>query len=139
MASLNKVSIIGNLGKDPEVRYMKNGDAVANLSVATTDSWKDKNGEKQEKTEWHKVTLYKGLAEVAGEYLKKGGSVYIEGRMETNKWNDKEGKEQQTTEIVASDMKMLSMSKSQQAERQPEAQQKARAVSKEMAGEDIPF
>ncbi|MBY0474136.1 MAG: single-stranded DNA-binding protein [Nitrosomonas sp.] len=107
MASVNKVILIGNLGKDPETRYMSNGDAVTNITLATTDTWKDKNGEKQEKTEWHRVTFYRKLAEIAGEYLKKGRSVYIEGRLETRKWTDKSGVERYTTDIIASDMKML--------------------------------
>jgi len=107
MASINKVILIGNLGKDPETRYMSNGDAVTNITLATTDTWKDKNGEKQEKTEWHRVTFYRKLAEIAGEYLKKGRSVYIEGRLETRKWTDKNGVERYTTDIIASDMKML--------------------------------
>ena len=107
MASVNKVILIGNLGKDPETRYMSNGEAVTNITLATTDTWKDKNGEKQEKTEWHRVTFYRKLAEIAGEYLKKGRSVYIEGRLETRKWTDKNGVERYTTDIIASDMKML--------------------------------
>ncbi|MBA3756564.1 MAG: single-stranded DNA-binding protein [Nitrosomonas sp.] len=107
MASVNKVILIGNLGKDPETRYMSNGEAVTNITLATTDTWKDKNGEKQEKTEWHRVTFYRKLAEIAGEYLKKGRSVYIEGRLETRKWTDKAGVERYTTDIIASDMKML--------------------------------
>lgn len=107
MASVNKVILIGNLGKDPETRYMPNGDAVTNITLATTESWKDKNGEKQEKTEWHRVTFYRKLAEIAGEYLKKGRSVYVEGRLETRKWTDKAGVERYTTDIIATDMKML--------------------------------
>lgn len=107
MASVNKVILIGNLGKDPETRYMSSGDAVTNITLATTDTWKDKNGEKQERTEWHRVTFYRKLAEIAGEYLKKGRSVYIEGRLETRKWTDKSGVERYTTDIIASDMKML--------------------------------
>ncbi|MBI3150158.1 MAG: single-stranded DNA-binding protein [Betaproteobacteria bacterium] len=107
MASINKVILIGNLGKDPEVRYMPNGDAVTNISVATTDTWKDKEGNKQEKTEWHRVTFYRRLAEIAGEYLKKGSQIYVEGRLETRKWQDKEGQDRYTTEIIASEMKML--------------------------------
>lgn len=107
MASVNKVILIGNLGKDPETRYMPNGDAVTNITLATTETWKDKNGEKQEKTEWHRVTFYRKLAEIAGEYLKKGRPVYVEGRLETRKWTDKAGAERYTTEIIASDMKML--------------------------------
>ncbi|KAB2838300.1 MAG: single-stranded DNA-binding protein, partial [Burkholderiales bacterium] len=86
MASINKVILIGNLGRDPEVRYLPNGDAVTNISVATTDTWKDKEGNKQEKTEWHRVTFYRRLAEIAGEYLKKGSQIYVEGRLETRKW-----------------------------------------------------
>jgi single-strand DNA-binding protein len=107
MASLNKVTLIGNLGKDPETRYMPNGEAVTNITIATTETWKDKAGEKQEKTEWHRVTFYRRLAEIAGEYLKKGSQVYVEGRLETRKWQDKEGKDRYTTEVIASEMKML--------------------------------
>ena len=107
MASVNKVILIGNLGKDPETRYMPNGDAVTNITLATTETWKDKNGEKQEKTEWHRITFYRKLAEIAGEYLKKGRPVYVEGRLETRKWTDKAGVERYTTDIIASDMKML--------------------------------
>ena len=107
MASVNKVILIGNLGKDPETRYMPNGEAVTNITLATTETWKDKSGEKQEKTEWHRVTFYRKLAEIAGEYLKKGRPVYVEGRLETRKWTDKAGAERYTSEIIASDMKML--------------------------------
>jgi single-strand DNA-binding protein len=107
MASVNKVILIGNLGQDPDVRYLPNGDAVTNITLATTEIWKDKSGEKQEKTEWHRVTFYRKLAEIAGEYLKKGRQVYVEGRLETRKWTDKEGKERYTTEVIANDMKML--------------------------------
>jgi single-strand DNA-binding protein len=107
MASVNRVILIGNLGKDPETRYMSNGEAVTNITLATTDTWKDKNSEKQEKTEWHRVVFYRKLAEIAGEYLKKGGSVYVEGRLETRQWTDKNGVERYTTEIIATDMEML--------------------------------
>lgn len=107
MASINKVILIGNLGKDPETRYMSNGEAVTNISIATTDTWKDKSGTKQEKTEWHRVTFYRRLAEIAGEYLKKGQSVYVEGRLETRKWTDKSGVDRYTTEVIANEMKML--------------------------------
>jgi single-strand DNA-binding protein len=107
MASVNKVILIGNLGRDPEVRYLPDGGAIANISVATTDVWKDKSGDKQERTEWHRVAFFGRLAEIAGEYLKKGSQVYIEGRLQTRKWQDKEGKERYTTEIVANEMKML--------------------------------
>lgn len=108
MASLNKVILIGNLGRDPDIRYLPSGEAVANFSIATTESWKDKSGQRQEKTEWHRIVTYRRLAEIAGEYLKKGSQVYIEGRLETRKWQDKEGNERQTTDVVASEMKMLS-------------------------------
>ena len=98
---VNKVILVGNLGQDPEVRYMPNGNGVANISVATTDSWKDKNtGQLQERTEWHRVILFGKLAEVAGEYLRKGSQVYIEGRLQTRKWTDQSGQEKYTTEIV---------------------------------------
>jgi single-strand DNA-binding protein len=107
MASVNKVILIGNLGRDPETRYMPDGGAITNISVATTDVWKDKNGEKQEKTEWHRVAFFGKLAEIAGEYLKKGSQVYVEGRLQTRKWQDKEGVDKYTTEIVADRMQML--------------------------------
>lgn len=107
MASVNKVILVGNLGRDPEMRYMPSGDALASFSIATTDNWKDKNGQKQERTEWHRISMFGKLAEIAGEYLKKGSSVYIEGRLQTRKWQDKEGNERQTTEIVADRMQML--------------------------------
>jgi single-strand DNA-binding protein len=107
MASVNKVILVGNLGRDPEVRYMPDGGAVTNISVATTDVWKDKGGEKQERTEWHRVVFFAKLAEIAGEYLKKGSQVYIEGRLQTRKWQDKEGQDRYTTEIVADRMQML--------------------------------
>ena len=108
MASLNKVMIIGNLGKDPEVRYTAGGVAVASFSVATSEKFKAKSGEWEEKTEWHNVTLWARLAEIAGEYLSKGKTVYIEGRLQTRKWTDKEGKDRYTTEIVGEKMQMLS-------------------------------
>ncbi len=107
MASINKVIIIGNLGRDPETRYLPDGGAVTNISVATTEVWKDKSGEKQERTEWHRVAFFGRLAEIAGEYLKKGSPVYVEGSLRTRKWQDKEGKDRYTTEIIASEMKML--------------------------------
>jgi single-strand DNA-binding protein len=108
MASVNKVIIVGNLGADPETRYMPNGDAVCNIRVATTESWKDKqSGEKKEITEWHRVVFYRKLAEIAGQYLKKGSQVYLEGRIRTRKWTDKEGQERYTTEIEANEMQML--------------------------------
>jgi len=107
MASINKVILIGNLGRDPEVRFMPNGDAVCNFSIATSDTWKDKSGEKQSKTEWHNIVMYRRLAEIAGEYLKKGSSVYLEGSLQTRKWQTKEGQDRTTTEVVAREMTML--------------------------------
>ena len=108
MASVNKVIIVGNLGRDPEVRYTPNGSAVCNVSVATTRSWKNKeSGDKAEETEWHRVVFYDKLAEIAGEYLKKGRSVYVEGRLKTRKWQDKDGVEKYTTEIIAEQMQLL--------------------------------
>jgi len=107
MASVNKVILIGNLGRDPETRYTTGGDAVTNLRIATTETWKDKSGEKQEKTEWHTVVLFGRQAEIAGEYLKKGRPVYIEGRLQTRKYTDKEGVEKYSTEIVGDRMQLL--------------------------------
>lgn len=105
---INKVILIGNLGQDPEMRHMPSGDAIANVSVATSESWKDKQtGETKEKTEWHRVVMFRRLGEIAGEYLKKGSKVYIEGRLQTRKWQDKEGQDRYTTEIVADQMQML--------------------------------
>src|SRR6478735_197226 len=107
MASVNKVILIGNLGRDPETRYTTGGDAITNLNIATSEQWKDKNGEKQEKTEWHRVVLFGRQAEIAGEYLKKGRSVYIEGRLQTRKYTDKDGVEKYSTEIVGDRMQLL--------------------------------
>lgn len=108
MASVNRVILVGNLGKDPEVRYMPNGDAVTNITLATTDSWKDKtSGEKKETTEWHRVVFFRKLAEIAGQYLKKGSQVYLEGSLKTRKWQGQDGQDRYTTEIVADSMQML--------------------------------
>ncbi|NNC99038.1 MAG: single-stranded DNA-binding protein [Gammaproteobacteria bacterium] len=105
---INKVILVGNLGRDPEMRYTPSGSAVANLAVATSESWKDKQtGEPQERTEWHRVVMFNRLGEIAGEYLKKGSKVYIEGKLQTRKWQDKEGQDRYTTEIVANEMQML--------------------------------
>jgi len=105
---VNKVILVGHLGKDPDVRYAPSGQAIANITLATSEQWKDKNsGEKQERTEWHRVVFFSRLAEIAGEYLKKGSQVYIEGRLQTRKWQDKDGNDRWTTEIVANDMQML--------------------------------
>lgn len=105
--SLNKVHLIGRLGRDPEVRYMPNGDAVCNFSIATDETWKDQSGQRQTKTEWHAITLYRRMAEVAGQYLKKGSLVYIEGRIQSRKYTDKNGIERTAYEIIGSEMKML--------------------------------
>lgn len=127
---INKAIILGNLGNDPEVRYLPNGDAVANITVATSESWTDKqSGEKKEQTEWHKVTFYGRLAEVVGEYLRKGSKVYVEGKLQTRKWTDQQGIERYTTEIKASDMQMLdaqpqgAKQSSQQQAQHPQTQQ----------------
>ncbi|MDC8832967.1 single-stranded DNA-binding protein [Alteromonas gilva] len=104
---INKVILVGNLGNDPEVRYMPNGNAVANLSLATSESWKDQQGQMQERTEWHRLTMYRRLAEVAGEYLKKGSQIYVEGKLQTRKWQDQQGQDRYTTEIIVDQMQML--------------------------------
>lgn len=105
---VNKAILVGHLGRDPEVRYSAGGSAIANISVATTESWKDKqSGDLQERTEWHRVVFFGRLAEIAGEYLKKGSQVYVEGRLQTRKWQDQQGNDRYTTEIVANDMQML--------------------------------
>jgi single-strand DNA-binding protein len=105
---INKVILIGNLGKDPEVRYMANGGAVCNVTLATTESWKDKqSGEQKDKTEWHNIVFYRRLAEIAGEYLRKGSQIYVEGKLQTRKWQDKNGNDRYTTEIIANEMQML--------------------------------
>ena len=107
MSSVNRATLIGRLGKDPEVRYMPGGEAIANITLATSETWKDKSGEKQERTEWHRVSMFGRLGEIAGEYLKKGSLIYVEGRIQTRKWQDKDGQDRYTTEIVANEMKML--------------------------------
>lgn len=104
---LNKVILIGRLGRDPELRYMPNGEAVCNFSVATSESWKDSNGQKQERSEWHNVTMYRKLAEIAGQYLKQGSQVYIEGKIKSRKYTDKNGVERTAYDIIANELKML--------------------------------
>ena len=125
MASVNKVILIGNLGQDPEVKYMPSGGAVTNVSIATTDSWTDKNtGQKQERTEWHRVVFFNRLAEIVGEYLRKGSPVYIEGRLQTRKWQDQNGQDKYTTEIIANSMQMLgSKGSAGSTEFKPQSQQ----------------
>ncbi len=108
MASVNKVIIVGNLGKDPEIRYLPSGSAICNITVATSRQWKDKtSGERQEETEWHRITFFDRMAEIAGEYLKKGKSVYVEGRLKTRKYTDKDGVDKYSTDIIATEMQLL--------------------------------
>jgi single-strand DNA-binding protein len=142
MASVNKVILVGNLGKDPEVRFMPNGDAVCNFSIATTDTWKDKEGAKQERTEWHNIVMYRKLAEIAGEYLKKGRPVYVEGRLQTRKWQDKEGNDKYTTEIIANQMQMLGSKDSESVSQQPKtapANKQNDGTGFDDMADDIPF
>ncbi len=151
MASVNRVVLIGNLGRDPEVKYSADGVAICNLSIATTSSWKDKaSGEKREEVEWHRVVMYSRLAEIAGEYLKKGRSVYIEGRLKTRKWQDKDtGADRYATEVVADQMQMLGgkgdevdREPSQRPARQPQQRQQPQqqpAASLADMDDDIPF
>ena len=154
MASVNKCIIVGNLGRDPYTRYMPNGDCVCNIAVATTESWKDKtSGEKKELTEWHRVTFYRKLAEIAGQYLKKGSSVYLEGKLQTRKWTDKDGVERYTTEIIADSMQMLGSKQGQDKDSGDarnyadgaKAQQQARSPAQQHStpdnfmDDDIPF
>jgi single-strand DNA-binding protein len=145
MASVNKVILVGNLGRDPETRYSPDGAAITNVSIATTSSWKDKtSGERKEETEWHRVVFYGRLAEIAGEYLKKGRSVYVEGRLKTRKWQDKEGVERYTTEIVADMGSGMSSSDdaygaSHAGQSSGSASQRKPATSLSEIDDDIPF
>ncbi len=107
MAGVNKVILVGNLGRDPEVRHLENGASVANFSIATSESYKDKNGNRQEQTEWHNVVLWRGLAEIAEKYLRKGSQIYVEGKLRTRSWQDKDGNTRYTTEVVGDNMTML--------------------------------
>lgn len=146
---INKVILVGNLGNDPDIRYTAGGAAVANISVATTDSWKDKeSGEQQDRTEWHRVVFFGRLAEIVGEYLRKGSQVYLEGRLQTRKWQDKSGNDRYTTEIVANEMQMLGgrgggMGNNDQApspmsESSPDSSS-APAADNDFVDDDIPF
>ena len=147
MASVNKVILIGNLGRDPEVRYMPSGDAMVNINLATTDKWKDKkSGEPQERTEWHRIVIFGKQAEIAGEYLKKGSPAYFEGRLQTRKWTDKEGQDRYTTEIVADRMQMLGSRSGGSARPMPDDEPVSRPASTAQQGggiddleDDIPF
>ena len=144
---INKVILVGNLGADPETKYMPSGDAITNLRIATSDTWTDKNsGQKQERTEWHRVVMFKKLAEIAAEYLRKGSQVYIEGRLRTRKWQDKQGQDRYSTEIVADQMQMLGGKGGgmggADAEGPPRERPATRAQAAEPAAElddDIPF
>jgi single-strand DNA-binding protein len=139
MASVNKVILIGNCGRDPEIRYMPNGEAVCNFSIATTDTWKDKSGVKQEKTEWHNIVAYRRLAEIIGEYLKKGKPIYIEGSLQTRKW-EKDGVDRYSTEIIANNIQLLGS-----REQSDNSQASAPSQSPQSGGnfdnfeDDIPF
>jgi len=143
MSSINKVILIGHLGKDPETRYMQSGDAVANITVATSESWKDKStGEKKEQTEWHRVNFFGKLAEIVNQYLVKGSSVYIEGSLHTRKWTDKDGQDRYTTEIRADKMVMLGSKQERQEkpqQRQPEQQKKRDREFDPFNDDGIPF
>jgi single-strand DNA-binding protein len=140
MASVNKVIIVGNLGRDPELRYMPSGDAVASLAVATTDTWKDKQtGEKKEQTEWHRISFFGKLAEIAGQFLKKGSQVYVEGSLRTRKYTDKDGVEKYATEIRGDVMQMLGSRLEGGSQPAPRQQQQRQAPQGDFAGEDIPF
>lgn len=147
MASVNKVILVGNLGADPEARYLPNGDAVSNLRIATTDTWKDKDGNKQEAVEWHRVSAFGKLAEICNQYLKKGSQVFIEGAIRTRKWQDKDGQDRYTTEIKAHEMKMLGSRPQQGGQsEQPEPRQQQRGSPAPSAPgsfndfeDDIPF
>lgn len=145
---INKVIIVGNLGADPETRYMPSGDAVTNISVATSEGWKDKEtGDMKEKTEWHRIVLFRRLGEIAGEYLKKGSKVYIEGKLQTRKWQDKDGNDKYSTEIVANEMQMLDSrggsadfdSDSGSSYSKPAAKKPAPAAIDDSFDDDIPF
>jgi len=138
MAGVNKVILIGNLGKDPEVRYLDSGVVVANFSLATTENYKNKEGERVSQTEWHNIVLWRGLAEVAEKWLKKGSSVYIEGKIRNRKWEDKEGNTRYTTEILADNMTMLGKKEDSSAEK-TETIPEQESIPQEEKGDDLPF
>ena len=137
MAGVNKVMLIGNLGKDPEVRYLDSGIAVANFSLATTENYKNKEGEKVSQTEWHNIVLWRGLAEVAEKYLKKGSNVYIEGKIRNRKWEDKEGNTRYTTEILGDNMTMLGKKDSNTSPKK--ITEEITSTPQEEKGDDLPF
>ncbi len=140
MASVNKVIIVGNLGKDPETRYSQSGDAITSITVATTDKWKDKStGEQKESTEWHRVSFFGKLAEIAGQYLKKGSQVYVEGKLKTRKYTDKDGVEKYSTEINADQLQMLGSRPAESAPAKPQPRQRQAAMADADMNDDIPF
>jgi single-strand DNA-binding protein len=144
MASVNKAILLGNLGRDPEMRYSASGDAIASFSIATTETWKDKGGQKQEKTEWHRITAFGKLAEIAGEYLKKGSSVYVEGRIQSNEYTDKEGVEKVSYGVVIDKLQMLGGKQTESEARQPAQTKPQSNEQKPGSGfddfeDDIPF
>ena len=131
MAGVNKVILVGNLGKDPEVRYLDNGVAVANFSLATTENYKNKQGERVSQTEWHNIVLWRGLAEVAEKYLKKGSSIYIEGKIKNRKWEDKDGNTRYNTEILGDNMTMLGA--------KPSSEETSLKINTQETNDDLPF
>ncbi|NVM20956.1 MAG: single-stranded DNA-binding protein [Desulfobacterales bacterium] len=139
MASVNKVILIGNLGRDPEVRYTPSGTAVANFSIATTENWTNREGQKESRTEWHRIVAWGRLGEICGEYLSKGSPVYIEGRIQTNEWQDQEGNKRETKEIVASSMQMLGSRPPAESVQDKRPSPEPETGSKESIGDDIPF
>lgn len=136
---INKVILVGNLGQDPDLRYTASNNAICNITIATSESWKDKNtGATQEKTEWTRVVMFRKLAEIAGEYLKKGSKVYIEGKLQTRKWQDKQGMDRYTTEVIADQMQMLDSRNTEPCQR-PQSVQETPAASANAFDDDIPF
>lgn len=139
MAGVNKVILIGNLGKDPEVRHLENGAAVANFPIATTESYKDKNGNRQDQTEWHNIVLWRGLAEIAEKYLRKGNQIYIEGKLRSRSWEDKEGNTRYITEVVGDNMTMLGGRPSDQSNTPSNDNNKETNIPQEDESDDLPF
>lgn len=137
--SVNKAILIGRLGRDPEVRYIPNGDAVTNFSIATDEQWKDRNGEKQTRTEWHNITLFGKLGEIAGQYLQKGSQVYIEGRIQSRKYKDKDGTERTAYDIIGNEMRMLGSRQESSEQAPPPQQRKAAPAVRDDIDDDIPF
>ena len=139
MASLNKATLIGHLGQNPDTRYMPSGDAITTISIATTETWKDKNGQKREETTWHRITLFRKLGEIAAEYLKKGALVYIDGRIKTEEWTDKQGVKRYGTSIIAENMKMLGSKQSGVSESPRQTSATQGVAAPQNFDNDIPF